>query len=585
MVESTEQRPRVLIADRIGDAGIKLLREYAEVDIKTGQSQEELLEIIGHYEAVVVRSATKIKAEVIEQATRLKVIGRAGAGLDNIDVVAANKRGIKVINCPDANTRAVAEHTLALILGLARRLPKAVLTMKEGRWEKSRLMGMGLTGKTLGIIGFGHIGREVAIRAQAFGMKVLVNQRRPTPELNLEAKVEAVDLDDMLKTSDFVTLHVPARSETEGLISIEQLALMKPTAYLINTARGNVVDESDLLEALDKGLIAGAALDVFATEPTLNRSLVQHEQVVATPHIGASTEDAQYLAAVTVAEKIIDIIKVPEQDKTIPLSLRVVAMDKILPHEHTDPQRVEKLANRLINDKTLRNPLIVVEADNHYVVLDGATRTSALKQLEYPHVVVQVVSAKGELNLHTWYHAIRQLAPDKLLALINNLAEVSMKKTDSQHVLNEIIEHGWLCYVHTIEEEIWLIQAAPGVNHLKALNKLTQTYIEASVVTRSLNNNISTLQNEYADLTALVIYPEYTVEQVLQIARAGRVLPAGITRFIIPGRVLRINADLAYLKSDDTLAQKNEWLRQLVLNKLNTNEVRYYEEPVYLLDE
>jgi len=584
-MKSKGARPGVLICDRIAEAGIDMLREHAEVEVKTKLSPAELLEEIGQYEAVVVRSATKIRADAIARADRLKVIGRAGAGLDNIDVVAAQERGIQVVNCPDANTRAVAEHTLALILGLARRLPRADMSMKEGRWEKSQLLGTGLAGKTLGIIGFGRIGREVAIRAQAFGMKVLVNQRRPTPELNLEARVEAVDLVELLKRSDFVTLHVPAKPETERLIGLEQLALMKPTAYLINTARGSVIDENDLLEALDKGLIAGAALDVFASEPAIDSKLAQHARVVATPHIAASTEDAQTLAATTVAEKILEVIKESPKTIEIPLSLRVVSSDKVLPHENVDPRRVDKLAGRLEADGILSNPPVVVEVEDHYVVLDGATRTTALKQLDYPDMIVQVVSPKSGLSLHTWYHAVRQLEPAGLIKMLDDLPEITMVESDPQKVLDEMLEYGGLCYVHTADDKVFMVQATSGTNHLNALNKLTQTYINAGRVTRTLNKNIAGLQKEYPDLTALFVFPEYTVDQVLQIARAGRVLPAGITRFIIPGRVLRLNADLGTLKSDRSLHEKNEWLYEQVVEKLSNSEVRYYEEPVYLLDE
>ena len=582
---SSEQRPRVLICDKIAEAGIEMLQEHTEVDLKIGLSQEELLEVIGDYEAVVVRSATKIRADAIERANRLKVIGRAGAGLDNIDVVAAQEQGIKVVNCPDANTRAVAEHTMALILGVARRLPRADLSMKEGRWEKNKLMGTGLVGKTLGIIGFGHIGREVAIRAQAFGMKILVNQRRPTPELNLEARVEAVDLIDLLEQSDFVTLHVPAKPETERLISLEQLALMKPTAYLINTARGSVIDEQDLLEALDKELIAGAALDVFAKEPAIDSTLAQHERVLATPHIAASTEDAQTLAAVTVAQQIIEVIKERPSFLEVPLSLQVVPLDKVLPHEHIDPQRVNRLAARLAEDKIISNPPIVAKIDDHYIVLDGATRVSALKQLEFAHAVVQVVSPKDGVNLDTWFHAIRRLELAELIKILEGLPEISVRESSPNKILDEMFEFGGLCYFHTSEDRVFLIQAVHGINHLQALNKLTDAYIAVSQVERTLNRNVMSLKVEYPDLTALVIFPEHTVEQVLQMAKAGRALPAGITRFIIPGRVLRLNAPLDVLKSDKSLAEKNEWLRQLVLEKLDRSAVRYYEEPVYLLDE
>jgi phosphoglycerate dehydrogenase-like enzyme len=577
------RRPRVLICDSIAEVGIELLRQHANVEVKTGLKPEELLAVVGDYEAVVTRSATKITAEVIEHGLRLKVIGRAGAGLDNIDVVAAQNREIKVVNCPDANTLAVAEHTMALLLALARGLPRADLSLKKGQWEKSKFMGTGLSGKTLGIIGFGRIGREVAARAQAFGMKVIVNQRRPTPELNLEARVESVDLMELLKASDFVTLHVPSKAETKNLIGAEQLVAMKPTAYLINTARGTVVDEAALLAALNSGRLAGAALDVFAEEPAINNALAQHERVIATPHIAASTEDAQRAAAITVAQKIIELIHEVRSESL--LGLQVVPLDKVFPHERVDMRRVEKLVRRFEVEGKLSNPPIVAEAGDRYVVLDGATRTAALKELNYPHVIVQVAQAKDQLGLHTWLHAIRQGHTAQLVKLLADLPEISLLETSPSKVLDEMVERGGLCYLHTIEGKVFLILPASGVNRLDALNKLTETYIEAYQVSRTLNKNISSLQHEFPDLIGLVVFPEYTVEQVLQIAQAGRELPAGITRFIIPGRVLRLNAELRHLKSDRPLSEKNEWLHQLLMDKLSKSKIRYYQEPVYLLDE
>ncbi len=580
---SNKQKPRVLICDPIAPVGVEMLQEYAEVDIKPKLSQEELLEIIEAYEAVIVRSATQITAAAIERGSRLQVIGRAGAGLDSIDVAAAKQRNIEVVNSPDANTVAVAEHTLALLLALVRHLPRADVSLKEGRWEKSQLMGTGLAGKTLGIIGFGRIGRQVALRAQAFGMKVLVNQRRPTPELNLELGVEAVDLNDLLRQADFVTLHVPARPETENLIGVEQLALMKPTGCLINTARGTVVDEEALLTALDEGRIGGAALDVFVEEPATNNALARHERVIATPHIAASTKDAQQAAAITIARQIIDILRGEAFEN--PLSLYVVSLDKIFPHESVDPHRVARLAKRLAADDTLVNPPVVMDVGGRYVVLDGATRTSALKQLGYDHAIVQVIDDSNHLSLDTWFHAIRQVEPAALLDLLKGVAEISLIESSPQNVLGDMVEHNSLCYIHTVTDQIFLVQPAPEVNHLDALNRLTETYIAAYEVARTLNSNINQLRKEFVDLTALVIFPEYTVKQVLQIAQVGRVLPAGITRFIIPGRVLRINADLSALRADKPLNEKNEWLNQLIMEKLDRGQIRYYEEPVYLLDE
>lgn len=577
------RRPRVLICDSIAGIGIDMLRDYADVEIKTGLKPDELLSEIGEYEAVVTRSATKITAEVIEHGLRLKVIGRAGAGLDNIDVVAAQNREIKVVNCPDANTLAVAEHTMALLLALARGLPRADMSLKKGQWEKSKFMGTGLSGKTLGIVGFGRIGREVAARAQAFGMKVIVNQRRPTPELNLEAGVESVDLLELLKASDFVTLHVPSRAETKNLIGAEQLALMKPDAYLINTARGSVVDETALLQALDEERIAGAALDVFVEEPAINNALAQHERVIATPHIAASTEDAQRAAAITVAEKIIELIREVRSENL--LGLQIVPLDKVFPHEQVDQRRVEKLVRRLEIEGRLSNPPVVAQAGDRYVVLDGATRTAALKELGYPHVIVQVVQAKDQLGLHTWLHAIRQVRPVQLIKRLKDLPEIALVETSRNKVLDDMAEYGGLCYLQTADGKVFLIQRTSGVNRLDALNRLTETYIRAYRVSRTLNGDMLSLHHEIPDLAALVVFPEYTVDQVLQIAQAGRVLPAGITRFIIPGRVLRLNAQLRHLKSDQPLSEKNEWLHQLLVDKLDKNKIRYYQEPVYLLDE
>jgi len=582
-MKSESRRPRVLICDSIAEVGIEMLREHADVEVKTGLKLDELLAVIGDYEAVVTRSATKITAEVIEHGLRLKVIGRAGAGLDNIDVVAAQNREIKVVNCPDANTLAVAEHTMALLLALARGLPRADLSLKKGQWEKSKFMGTGLAGKTLGIIGFGRIGREVAARAQAFGMKVIVNQRRPTPELNLEAGVESMDLLELLKKADFVTLHVPSKAETKNLIGAEQLAVMKPTAYLINTARGTVVDEAALLAALNEDRLAGAALDVFAEEPAINNALAQHERVIATPHIAASTEDAQRAASITVAEKIIALIREVRSESL--LGLQVVPLDKVFPHEQVDQRRVEKLVRRFEVEGRLSNPPVVAQAGDRYVVLDGATRAAALKALDYPHIVVQIAAAKEQLGLRTWLHAIRQAKPADLIKLLKTLPTISLVETSKDKVLDEMVEFGGLCYLQTVEGKLFLIQQKQGVNRLDALNQLTEAYIKAFPVTRTLNGDVLSLHHEYPDLTALVVFPEFTVDQVLQIAQMGHVLPAGITRFIIPGRVLRLNAELRHLKSDQSLSEKNEWLHQLLLDKLDKNKIRYYQEPVYLLDE
>ena len=285
-----------------------MLCKHVDVDIKYNLTQEELKQAIPSYDGIIVRNETQLDAELLEYGLKLKIIGNIGSALDNIDVVKAQEQDILIVNSPGLNTLAVAEHTLGLMLALARRVPKAISSLKEGRWEKQQFMGIGLAGKTLGIIGFGRIGREVAHRAQAFNMKILVNQKESTPESLLE-NVESVDLTVLLQKSDFVSLHVPLRKETHHLIGKQQLDLMKPTAYLINTARGEVINETALLEKLNAGELGGAALDVFQNEQTPNVALVQHDRIIATPHIAASTTDVQDASAISIAEQIIEFLK------------------------------------------------------------------------------------------------------------------------------------------------------------------------------------------------------------------------------------------------------------------------------------
>ncbi len=575
---------RVLICDAIGQVGIDMLQEKCRVDIKTGLNEEQLMEVIADYDAVVVRSATKITADVIEKARRLKVIGRAGAGLDNIAMDKAKGKGIAVVNTPDANSVAVAELTMSLVLSLSRHIPRADQSMKDGKWAKKELMGIGLTGKTLGIIGMGRIGRELAKRAQAFDMKVVAFQRSVDPERYEKMGVKPVSLDVLLKKADFVSLHVPKSKETDKLIGQKELSWMKSTAYLINTARGTVIDESALLEALESGLIAGAGLDVYAKEPAVDSRLAKHPRVIATPHIAASTTDAQAAAATTVAEKIIDVLSAGLKLDN-PLSLRVVHIKDVVKHELIDPRRVEKLKETLKQAEVFTNPPIVAEDKDKYILLDGATRTTAMKELGFDHMVVQVIPDLNDCQLDTWQHVIRKVDPRRIIELLDAMPEITLVETPGGDVLERMADHGGLCYMITTNEKCYHIQPAPGVNHLDALNKLTNAYIEASVVTRTTQHSIDELIKAYPDMAALMVFPKYDPQQVVQIARSGRALPAGITRFLIPGRVMRLNVQMDILKTGTTLQEKNQWLYQFTMDKLDCDKARLYQEPVYLLDE
>ena len=312
-VESTE-RPRILVADPIAPEGLAILREHAAVDERFKLSGEALSDAIGRYDALVVRSETRVTAPVIESGRRLRVIARAGVGVDNVDVEAASRQGVVVINSPTGNVAAAAEHAIALLFALARHIPEANASIRAGKWERSRFVGAEVRGKTLGIVGLGKVGVEVARRAGegGLGMRLIASDPYASPETARALGVELAPLETLLAQSDFITLHTALTSGTRGLIGSAELAHMKPTARLINCARGGVVDESALLDALDRGVIAGAALDVFTTEPpaeeSVARRLIQHPLVVATPHLGASTEEAQVNVAVDVAEQIVEVL-------------------------------------------------------------------------------------------------------------------------------------------------------------------------------------------------------------------------------------------------------------------------------------
>lgn len=295
---------KVLIADRIEDKGVSILKEFAEVTVQTDITSKELIESVEDFDAVVVRSRTKITREVIESARRLKVIARAGVGVDNIDVEAATERGIMVVNAPESASITVAEHTMGIIFSLARKISLADKSVKEGKWEKNKFMGVELFGKTLGIIGMGRIGQQVAARFGGFEVNMLAYDPYISEDTASKLGVTLVDLDTLLKQADIITIHVPLTPETRHFIAHRELELMKKNAFLINCARGGIVDEHDLYIALSQGKIGGAGLDVFENEPPKDSPLLDLDNVVFTPHIGASTREAQQNAAIIVAEEI-----------------------------------------------------------------------------------------------------------------------------------------------------------------------------------------------------------------------------------------------------------------------------------------
>ncbi|HXC55858.1 MAG TPA: phosphoglycerate dehydrogenase [Rhizomicrobium sp.] len=301
--------PKVLIADKLSPAAVAIFKERGvEADVKTGLSKEELLKIVDQYDGIAIRSATKITAEVIKAAKNLKVVGRAGIGVDNVDIPAATAAGVIVMNTPFGNSITTAEHAISLMLALARELPAANASTQAGKWEKNRFMGVEITGKVLGLIGAGNIGSIVADRARGLKMRVVAYDPYLSAERAQDLGVEKVEFGELLTRADFITLHVPLTAETRNILSADAIHKTKKGVRIVNCARGGLIDEKALKAALDSGHVAGAALDVFEEEPATENILFGNDKVIATPHLGASTSEAQENVALQVAEQISDYL-------------------------------------------------------------------------------------------------------------------------------------------------------------------------------------------------------------------------------------------------------------------------------------
>jgi D-3-phosphoglycerate dehydrogenase len=333
---------RVLISDKMDSRCAEILTANPgiEVDVRTGLKPEALAEIIGSYQALIVRSSTRVTAELLAVAPQLKVVGRAGAGVDNIDVDAATRRGVIVMNTPGGNSISTAEHSFAMMIALARHIPQANASLRAGKWDRNRYTGVELAGKTLGVLGLGKVGREVAARAAAFGMRVCGHDPFVATELAEAHGARLVSRDELLATSDFITVHLPLNDQTRNSLAAPELARCRDRVRLINCARGGIVDEDALFAALESGKVAGAALDVFVDEPPSHTALINHERVVCTPHLGASTEEAQANVALQVAEQVADALL----DRVIRNAVNVPSIE---PEVYRKMQPFIDLADRL----------------------------------------------------------------------------------------------------------------------------------------------------------------------------------------------------------------------------------------------
>ena len=365
-------KPRVLISDQMDPKAEQIFRERGcDVDVITGKTPEELKAIIGQYDGLAIRSTTKLTKELIEAATNLKVVGRAGIGVDNIDIPAASVKGIVVMNTPFGNSITTAEHAIALMFALARQLPEADASTQAGKWEKNRFMGVEVTGKTLGLIGAGNIGSIVASRALGLKMKVVAFDPFLTAERAIEMGVEKADLDTLLDKADFITLHTPLTDQTRNILSRENIAKCKKGVRIINCARGGLVDEVALKEALDSGQVGGAALDVFQTEPAKESPLFGTPNFISTPHLGASTDEAQVNVAIQVAEQLSDYLVNGGVTNALNMpSLSAEEAPKLKPYM-TLAQKLGSLVGQLAHD----------DLDNIAIEVEGAAAELNIKPI------------------------------------------------------------------------------------------------------------------------------------------------------------------------------------------------------------
>lgn len=394
----------ILAADGIAGEGIEILKKNSNVEVRDKLSAEELLEIIPKFDGLIVRSASKVTEEVLNRAEKLKIIGRAGVGVDNIDVDAATEKGIIVINSPDGNTIAATEHTFAMMLAVSRNIPQANKTMHESGWDRKKFVGVQLHNKTLGVIGLGRIGTGVAKRAQSFEMNVIAYDPFVSADRAANLGVKLVELEELFKTADFITVHMPLTKKTENMISLEQMKIMKPTVRLINCARGGIINENDLATALKEKIIAGAAIDVYTSEPLdKNSPLIDSPNIILTPHLGASTIEAQIGVSVDVAEGIISALN-GEPVAT------AVNMPHIPAHILKKISPYLKLAERLgktitaLSKEPISNLQVKVEgkiADNNPSLISTAVLKGILSAAQISHVnLVNANLLAAERGIH-----------------------------------------------------------------------------------------------------------------------------------------------------------------------------------------
>ena len=435
-----ERRPRILIADPVAPEGIELLRSCGDVEVKTGQAADALVASIENYDALVVRSETKVTRAIIEAGTRLQVIGRAGVGVDNINLEAATERGVIVVNAPQGNTIAAAEHTIALLMALARHVPQADASMRAGKWDRKTYVGTELRGKTLGIIGMGPIGSEVARRGLGLDMRVLAHDPYVLEDRIRSLGAEPSDFEGLIATADFISVHVPMTAATKGMLGEEQFARMKDGVRVLNVARGGIIDEAALAAAVKAGKVAGAAIDVFTAEPIAeDNPLLGDPRIITTPHLGASTAEAQERVAVDVAEQIVDVLAGRPARYAVNAPMLAPETLKVVGPYMAVGELVGLVATQLVTGKLQS---IELEYSGEIAEYDVTPlKASVIRGLLKPisDETVNIVNANIIAQSRGWDIAERKRISHDVF---NNLIHLKLNTSDEEVTVGGTVEHG-----------------------------------------------------------------------------------------------------------------------------------------------
>lgn len=553
-------KPHLLILTPLPDALLHRLAARAHLHTHLDLTPDALRPLLPDAHALIVAPTTPLPDDLLDLAVQLQTIAILGPAHPTLRPADALRHGVELIPTHDPTAGLAAEHVFRNLLAL----------------------NQPLSGATLGIIGFGSIGAEVARRALAFDMHVIANQPRPTLQLALAENVEQADLLDLLPRADFLTVHVSDRPDTRPLLTAQHLAALKPGAHLLNFSHPTALDLAALPPLLTSQRIASLALLPHPAQP-LPADLATLP-TIRTLDLTTAPDNGEFHLAANLVERLLPTLRHIQPGNQ--LQLHVAPLERVHPHEQFDPERVTALAARIANHEFLTNPPLCIQSDGHYIVLDGATRTTAFKQLGFPHVIVQVVDLHHpDLSLSSWHHALTGISTPQLLNALYRLPGLTLEKSTAA-VAQSAFADGHAPFILAAPPDDWYLpRLDPAADLLDLLNAVVAAYtrLENCTIVRTLATTPAEVH--LPQFAALVCFAPFTIPQVVAAGISGRLLPAGVTRFLVPGRVLRLNAELRHLRSDEPIARKQAWLDKYVAAKFHHRQIRYYQEPVYLLDE